>query len=99
TIDSFNQRLRKISQNNLLNYKQAKLAHLAEKSSCRSMFEIHKSAGQNWDKDEPYEALSEDLPFLLIWPKEGGTSDGDSGKNSSSNSGQSRDTLGIRTMY
>ncbi|CAL4087894.1 unnamed protein product, partial [Meganyctiphanes norvegica] len=94
---SSNQRSCKISQNNLLNYKLAKPAHFAEKRSCRSMFEIHKSAGQNWDKDEPYEALSENLPPLLIWPEDGGTSDGSSGKGSSSISGQSRDNLGIRT--
>ncbi|CAL4162793.1 unnamed protein product, partial [Meganyctiphanes norvegica] len=46
-----------------------------EKRSCRSMFEIHKTLGINWDKDEPYEALSEQLPRLLKWPQEGGTSD------------------------
>ncbi|CAL4124510.1 unnamed protein product, partial [Meganyctiphanes norvegica] len=78
----------KVSNQDLSSHQGDKLERFKEKSSCRSMFEIHKPTGHNWDKDTPYETLSKDLPPLLIWPQEGGTG---TSSGSSSNSGQSKE--------
>ncbi|CAL4091026.1 unnamed protein product, partial [Meganyctiphanes norvegica] len=40
----------KVFNQNLSSLQQENVQHFEEKSSCRSMFEIQKPAGQNWDK-------------------------------------------------